>query len=100
MTDNSQIPPQNPDPAEEKKQSAQEPKFVLWGDKDVDPDVMFIRIDLKEPADDPTGNAAIYMLGFFEHAKNQAIAMVQAKRMQRHKSQILRPDGRLNLKIH
>ena len=75
-----------------------EPKFLLWTNKDSNPDTLFVKIDLKSPTEDVS--AAIYMLGFFEHAKNQAIAMVQAKRAMKKKTGIITPGNHSSLKVH
>ena len=98
MTTDDQ-PSSAPETSPEKKKNGDDatpkdaPLFLIWGDKEIDPNVMFIKIDLKSPTEDLTGNAAIYLLGFFEHAKNQAIAMIQAKRLKQRQSTIIKPGN-------
>lgn len=55
-------------------------RYRLEIDNPDDPKVMTVEIPIAEVAYDKSVNGIIFMLGFFEHAKNEAINSVVLKR--------------------
>ena len=67
-----------------------------------DPHVMHLQIPMAAIAAATDANAIIFMLGFFEHAKNEAIALIKRKRqanMNAASSRGIITTGRVPLKI-
>ena len=62
-----------------------EGRFDMYTDSDTNPTRLFIEIPLANVAMDDTINRMVFMLGFFENAKNEAIAIVRNLRSQRKK---------------
>lgn len=73
--------------------------FSIEFDNVENPDTMTITIPLGLIANE---NVFIFMLGFFENAKDQASAIVRAKRRQREQldSGVILPSGGSSLKVH
>lgn len=69
--------------------------FVMRPDNDADPRRLFLEIPLESVAQDPSINGVVFMLGFFENAKNEALALVRRRkiRIQSDKSRIITPGG-------
>ena len=67
---------ENP-PADKRKPGS----FGWRFDNDEDPNRFFIEVPIDAVAADPSINGIIFLLGFFENCKNEAVAQVKRKRM-------------------
>lgn len=71
-------------------------------DNEEDPNRFFIEIPLDAVAADPSMNGIIFLLGFFENCKNEAVAQVRKKRMvmaQKGAGKLILP-GQRPLRVH
>lgn len=71
-------------------------------DNDEDPNMFTLEIPIGAVAADPSINGITFLLGFFENAKNEAVAQVRRKRqklMQRGAGRIIVP-GQESFKVH
>ena len=75
--------------------------FVWRFDNDDDPTTFYLEIPIARVAADPSINGIIFLLGFFENCKAEAVAQVKRKRarmLQSKNEGIIIPG--VNLKVH
>ncbi len=67
--------------------------FVMHSDNEQDPKRLFLEIPLESVAQDESINGVVFMLGFFENAKNEAVALVRRRKLlnAQNKSKIIVP---------
>lgn len=75
--------------------------FVMRSDDDKDPKRLFLEIPLESVAADESINGVVFMLGFFENAKAEAVALVKRRRlkMSQDKTRIIVPNGTIPLTV-
>lgn len=71
----------------------EESGFQMTFDHATNPDHMYLQIPLNDVAGDRSINGIIFLLGFLENAKNEAVAIIRAKRKAAQQGKILTPGN-------
>jgi hypothetical protein len=75
--------------------------FGFHYDNEENPNRFYIEIPLDTVAADPSINGIIFLLGFFENCKNEAVAQVRRKRMRKQENnKLILPGQRESVRVH
>jgi hypothetical protein len=104
-TNNANVPgnpaPPAPPAPESEKDTKRLGEFGWHYDNEDDPNKFYIEIPLDTVAADPSINGIIFLLGFFENCKNEAVAQVRRKRMRKQEaSKVILPGQRESVRVH